>query len=120
MDLTVYHNPRCSKSRQAVQLLQEHGIQPRIVKYLESPPTAAELAAILDKLGMQPRELMRTQEKEYELAGLNDLAMSREALIERMVRYPIVIERPIAVTAHAAVVGRPPEKILEILEKRTK
>lgn len=116
MELTLYHNPRCSKSRQALQLLQARGVEPHVVKYLETPPTAAELAAILDKLGMEPRQLLRTQEDEYRAAGLDDAGLSRDQVIARMVAHPILIERPIAVTAHAAAVGRPPEKVLELLD----
>jgi arsenate reductase len=115
LKLTLFHNPRCSKSRQALQLLQERGLDPCVIEYLTSPPTAAELESLLQLLGMEPRELLRTGEAAYVEAGLNDPNLAREELIARMVANPSVIERPIAVHGQRAVIGRPPERVLEIL-----
>jgi arsenate reductase len=110
-----YHNPRCSKSRQALALLHEHGIEPVVIDYLKSPPSAAELGRILDKLGIEPRALLRSKEKEYQDAGLDDPKLSRRELIAAMVKHPILIERPILVTPDQAAVGRPPEQVLKII-----
>lgn len=115
MAIVFYHNPRCSKSRAALQLLRERGIEPILVEYLKTPPSRAELEAILTKLGLEPRELMRKQEKPYQELGLDDPALSREALISAMLEHPILIERPIVVAGDRAVVGRPPENVLKLL-----
>lgn len=113
--LTIYHNPRCSKSRTALALLEEQGQQPEVIQYLKTPPTAAELEKILTMLGLEPRELMRKKEKEYREAGLDDDSLTRKQLIEAMVKYPRLIERPIVIKDGKAALGRPPEKVLEIL-----
>lgn len=113
MTVTLYHNPRCSKSRQALALLREKGIEPAIVEYLATPPDAAELRRVLGLLGIGPRALLRA--KEAREAGLDDPALSDDALIEAMVANPIVIERPIAVAGGKAAVGRPPERVLDVL-----
>ncbi len=113
--VVIYHNPRCSKSRQTLQLLEARGIEPEVVKYLENPPSAEELARILDLLGMEPRELMRRKEKEYRELGLDDPALTREQLIEAMVQHPRLIERPIVLANGKAALGRPPERVLDIL-----
>lgn len=115
MTLTLYHNPKCSKSRQTLALLQERGIEPKVVEYLKTPPTAAELDAILSKLGIEPRALLRTNEDAYRAAGLDDPALTRAELIARMVANPSVIERPIVVSGERAAIGRPPENALKIL-----
>ncbi len=115
MPVKIYHNPRCSKSRQALQLLKDNNIEPEVVKYLESPPDREELERILDLLGLEPRELMRRREKEYKELGLDDPELSRDQLIEAMVEHPRLIERPIVVKDGRAVIGRPPEKVLELL-----
>jgi arsenate reductase len=112
---TLYHNPRCSKSRQTLQLLQEKGLEPEIVEYLKTPPDAATLERILDMLGMQPRELMRKKEDEYAELGLDDPSLSRGQLIQAMVEHPRLIERPILVKDGKAAIGRPPEQVLELL-----
>lgn len=117
MGVTIYHNPRCSKSRQTLQLLHDHGIEPQIVEYLKEPPTANQLDAILESLGFEPRQLMRTRESAYLEAGLDDVSLSREQLIRLMVKNPIVIERPIVVVDGKAAVGRPPENVLSILPR---
>ena len=115
MTVTIYHNPRCSKSRQTLQLLEAKGIAPKIVEYLKTPPSQAELKSILKKLGIKPRALMRQGEPLYAELGLKDRALSDDALIELMVEHPILIERPIVVNGAKAAIGRPPEMVLEIL-----
>jgi|SRR5512146_2421652 arsenate reductase len=113
--VTIFHNPRCSKSRRSLELLEARGIKPNIVEYLKQPPSAAELKAILRKLGMRPRDLLRRGEARYAELGLEDRDLSDDALVELMVENPILIERPIVVSGGKAAIGRPPEKILEIL-----
>ncbi len=113
--VVLYHNPRCSKSRGALKLIEERGIQPKIVKYLETPPDRETLKWILDRLGMKPRELMRTKEKLYKELGLDDPSLSDDALIDAMVTHPKLIERPIVVVGDRVALGRPPERVLEIL-----
>ena len=116
MTLEIYHNPRCSKSRQALSLIEGKGIKPVVVEYLETPPDAAALARILDLLGMEPRGLMRKQETEYQELALDNPGLSREALIQAMVEHPNLIERPIVIKDGVrAALGRPPELILELL-----
>jgi arsenate reductase len=115
MNVVIYHNPRCSKSRQTLQLLQERGIEPVIIEYLQSPPSAEELDSILQKLGMTPRELMRTNEAEYQACGLADETLDRQTLINAMIKQPILIERPIVLANGKAALGRPPEAVLSIL-----
>jgi len=113
--IRIYHNPRCSKSRQALELLRTRGIEPEIVEYLKTPPTAAQLGEILDGLNLQPRDLMRTDEHEYRAAGLDDAALTREQLIAAMVRHPKLIQRPIVLANGKVALGRPPERVLEIV-----
>ncbi len=115
MSTRIYHNPRCSKSRQTLQLLQERGIEPEVIKYLETPPSEAELREILRKLGMTPRELMRRKEAEYKASGADDPNLSDDELIALMVKHPKLIERPIVVHDGKVALGRPPEQVLEIL-----
>ena len=115
MSVTIYHNPRCSKSRQTLELLRGRGIEPEIVEYLKTPPDARRMGEILGLLGLEPRDLMRRKEAPYRDLGLAEPALSRAALIEAMVANPILIERPILVRGRRAVVGRPPERILELL-----
>ena len=114
-ELVFYHNPRCSKSRQALALLEERGVAPKIVRYLESPPDAATLDRILKALDMEPRQLMRKQEAPYKELGLDDAKLSRAQLIKVMVEHPVLIERPILVKGAKAALGRPPEQVLTIL-----
>lgn len=114
-DLTLYHNPRCSKSRSALQLLEERGLTPSIVRYLETPLNAAQLQELLRKLGISARQLLRTGEDEYKNLGLSDPQLTDAQLIDAMVSQPKLIERPILVVGDKAVVGRPVENILEIL-----
>jgi arsenate reductase len=115
MSITIYHNPRCSKSRQALALLREQGIEPDVVEYLKYPPDAATLAQVLDMLGLEPRDLMRRKEKEYKENGLDDPDLTREQLIAAMVAHPKLIERPIVVKNGKAALGRPPEQVLDVL-----
>ena len=115
MRVKIYHNPRCGKSRQTLQLLQEQGIEPEIIEYLKTPPSAEELNDILQKLGMEPRDLMRKKEAEYKASGLDDETLDRQTLINGMVNYPILIERPIVIANDKAAIGRPPEAVLSIL-----
>jgi arsenate reductase (glutaredoxin) len=113
--MIFYHNPRCSKSREAKALLEQRGVRLQVIEYLETPPSASELDAILKKLGMEPRELLRTKESAYAEAGLARPGLTRAQIIETMVAHPILIERPILVNGPRAVLGRPPERVLEIL-----
>ncbi len=113
--ITLYHNPRCSKSREALKLLRERGVQPRIVEYLRDPPDRVELERILELLHMEPRDLMRRKEPAYGEANLDDPGLTRDTLVLAMIQRPILIERPIAVRKDAAVLGRPPKRVLEIL-----
>ena len=115
MTVTIWHNPRCSKSRQTLALLRERGVEPEIVEYLKTPPAADELEAVLDKLGMEPRDLMRRKEAAYKEASLDDPALERRALVEAMAAYPVLIERPIVLAGGKAALGRPPESVLDIL-----
>lgn len=114
-DAILYHNPRCSKSRAALELLQSRGIEPEIVRYLETPPDAETLRELLGKLGLSARQLLRSGEDEYKALGLTNPALGEEALIQAMVAQPKLIERPILVIGSRAVVGRPPEQVLELL-----
>lgn len=113
MAVTIYHNPRCSKSRQTMALLADRGIEPTIIEYLNTPPDVAELKRLLDMLGIGPRELLR--KKEAHEAGLDDPDLSDEALIEAIAANPIVMQRPIVVKDGKAALGRPPEHVLDIL-----
>lgn len=111
----LYHNSRCSKSRGALELLREKGIEPQIVAYLDTPPSAAELRELLRMLGLSARHLLRTGEEEYATLGLSNAALDDDTLIEAMVEHPRLIERPIFVHGGRAVLGRPPEKVLTLL-----
>jgi len=115
MPVTLYHNPRCSKSRQALELLRSRDVEPEIVEYLKTPPSTAELHRILDLLEMDPRMLMRRQESVYSELALHDDSLARDELIQAMIAHPILMERPIAVTAERAALGRPPDNVLDVL-----
>ena len=115
MTTTIFHNPKCSKSRQTLELLKEKGITPAIVEYLKTPPTAETLKDILTQLGMAPRDLMRKKEDIYTELKLDDSSLSDDALIDVMVKHPILIERPIVLANGKAALGRPPELVLDIL-----
>jgi arsenate reductase (glutaredoxin) len=114
-DIEIWHNPRCSKSRAALEILTAKGLAPRIVAYLESPPTAERLDQVLEMLGIEPRELMRKGESPYRELGLDDASLDREALIHALAKHPILIERPIVIANGRAVIGRPPERVLDVL-----
>lgn len=113
--VTIYHNPRCSKSRQTLALLEDRGIQPEIIRYLDEPPDAATIRRLLGQLGMTARELMRAKEPVCAELGLDDPTRSDDEIIDAMTRQPILIERPIVVSGERAALGRPPEAVLEIL-----
>lgn len=115
MEIIIYHNPRCSKSRQTLALLEDNGVKPTIVEYLTSPPTHQQLDSILRGLSMSPRELMRKGEAEYKQQNLSDNALSRNELINAMINTPKLIERPIVVVGDEIAIGRPPENVLTIL-----
>lgn len=115
MNVIIWHNPRCSKSRQTLALIQAEGIEPTIVHYLEQPPEAEELDRVLGLLDIAPRDLMRRKENEYKELSLDDEKLTRSQLILSMVEYPKLIERPVVINGDRAAVGRPPEAILEIL-----
>jgi len=115
MQVKIYHNPRCSKSRQTLQLLQEHGVEPEVVEYLKTPPDKNTLKKILEQLQLSPRDLMRRKEPEYKENHLDDSSLSDDELIEAMLKYPKLIERPVVVTVKGAAIGRPPENALEVL-----
>jgi arsenate reductase len=115
MTITIFHNPRCSKSRATLALLQAHGVEPAIRLYLEQPPDAAELRAILNKLGIPARALLRTGEPEYREQGLADAALADDALIAAMAATPKLIQRPIVIAGKRAAIGRPPAAVLDIV-----
>ena len=112
----LYHNPRCSKSRGALELLQARGIEPQVVRYLDTPPDAAVLRGLVKRLGIAPRELLRKGEQEYASLGLGDPALGEADIIAAMAAHPRLIERPILVHGERAVIGRPPERVLELLD----
>ncbi|MBM9488515.1 arsenate reductase (glutaredoxin) [Pseudomonas sp. ICBG1301] len=114
-DLTLYHNPRCSKSRGALELLEARGLAPTVVRYLETPLDAAQLKALLSKLSISARQLLRTGEDEYKTLNLADAGLSETQLIAAIAAHPKLMERPILETADKAIIGRPPENVLEIL-----
>ncbi|MBL4760152.1 MAG: arsenate reductase (glutaredoxin) [Mariprofundaceae bacterium] len=114
MSVVIYHNPRCSKSRATLALIQEKGIAPEIIEYLDAAPSESELDAILGKLAIEPADLMRTGEDEYK-EHIKDKDLSRSEAIALMVKYPRMIERPIVVHGDKAAIGRPPEAVLDIL-----
>ena len=111
----IYHNPRCSKSRQALALLQENGLQPEVVKYLESPPTAGELSTLVAAMNCGVRDIIRIKENEYKELGLDNPALSDEDLLQALSRHPKLIERPIVTHGGKAALGRPPENILTLI-----
>ena len=115
MNVQILHNPRCSKSRTTLQLLKDNGVEPEIILYLDTPPDVSQLTAILDKLNMQPRDLMRKGQSEYKEMRLDDEQLSDDQLIAAMIEAPILIERPIVLANDKASIGRPPESVLEIL-----
>ena len=115
MSVTIYHNPRCSKSRQTLELLRGRGLEPEIIEYLKNPPDKGEMAEILALLGMGPRDLMRKKEAEYKAKGLDAPDLSDEQLLDALVEHPVLIERPIVLANGKAAIGRPPENVLAII-----
>ena len=115
MTVTIYHNPRCSKSRATLDLLDARGVKPYVVEYLKTPPSAAELKAILKKLRLKPGDIIRKSEPLYAELGLKERQLDDDALIALMAANPILIERPIVVAGGKAAIGRPPETVLKIL-----
>jgi arsenate reductase len=114
VSVTIYHNPRCSKSRATLELLRDRGIQPQVIEYLKTPPSAEELRGILAMLRLSPRQLLRHDEAKA--AGLDNPSLDDDRLVEAMVSHPAVIERPIVIAGDQARIGRPPERVLEILD----
>ena len=114
-EFTIYHNPRCSKSRNTLALLQERGIEPEVVLYLESPPGVDEIRSLLSKLGMSAAQLVRRGEEAYKASGL-DAGSTEKALLHAMAANPKLIERPIVVRGERAILGRPPENVLELID----
>ena len=115
MSITLYHNPSCSKSRQTLSLLKEHGVQPTIIEYLKHPPSISALKKILASLGLSARDLLRTKETEYQTLNLSNPKLTESDIITAMHKHPKLIERPIALKNQKAVIGRPPEKVLALI-----
>jgi arsenate reductase len=115
MTAKIYHNPRCSKSRQTLALLSENEMDVEIIEYLKTPPSRKELSDIIKMLGIKPRDLLRKGEKEYKEAGLGNMDLSDKQIIDAMLEHPRLIERPIVIKDGQARIGRPPELILEIV-----
>ncbi len=114
-NLVIFHNPRCSKSRQTLSIIQERGLDLNVVEYLKNPPSKTEIKIILKKLGIRPIDLMRKGETLFKEKNLNDPNVSDEYLIDCMAENPILIERPIVIKGEKAIIGRPPERVMEIL-----
>jgi len=115
MSVTIYYNPQCTKCRLSLELLKDKNTEPTVVEYLKTPPDENTLNELLLKLGMEPRDLMRKHETEYKDNNLDDESLTRDQLIQAMIDFPRLIERPIVVSGNKVTIGRPPEKILEIL-----
>jgi arsenate reductase len=112
--VTIYHNPRCSKSRETLALLESKGVAPEVVLYLETPPTEEQVEELIDLLGVEPHDLLRAKEPPYRALGLSKGA-SREEVVRAIAQEPILLERPVVVVGRKARIGRPPERVLEIL-----
>ena len=115
-NFTIYHNPRCSKSRQTLKLIEEKGIEPEIILYLEKPPTVSVLSKIVDYLQMKPRALLRKGEDEYKTFNLKDITLDNSIILKIMSENPKLIERPIVLSGNRAIIGRPPENVLELIK----
>lgn len=113
---TIYHNPRCSKSRQALALLEERGIEPEVIQYLKTPPTQTQLRNLVKALKFTPRTLLRNKEAEYKELGLDNPNVTDKQILAAIVQHPKLLERPIAICGERAVIGRPPENVLTLIE----
>lgn len=116
MNLKIYHNPHCSKSRETLLLLHARGLKPQVIEYINTPPSIAELNEILKSLNDDPMAIIRTNEDLYEKMGLSSELLSREEVVEILHRHPILLQRPIVIKDNKAVIGRPPEAVLSILD----
>jgi arsenate reductase len=112
--VTIYHNPRCTKSRQTLDLLEKNGIEPKVIEYLKDPPNQARVKELIDMLGIEPHALLRTGEAEYKKAGLSKQS-SKSDVAKAIANHPILLERPVVVVGKKAVIGRPPERVLDLL-----
>lgn len=115
-DIKIYHNPKCTKSRQALALLQEKGFEPEIIEYLKTPPDAPAIKLLLTQLRLEPRDILREKEKEFAEAGLDDDGLSDDDIINAIVKFPKLLERPIVQRGNRAAIGRPTENILPLLD----
>ncbi|MBL8663536.1 MAG: arsenate reductase (glutaredoxin) [Alphaproteobacteria bacterium] len=115
MPVTIWHNPRCSTSRRVLEMIRNKGIEPHVVEYLKTPPSAAELKAVLAKLGIGARDLLRKKEPDYRKRGLDDDKVTDAAAIRAMTENPVLIERPVVLAGRRAVLARPPERVFEVL-----
>ena len=116
-NFTIYHNPRCSKSRQTLELLEDNNIEPEIILYLENPPSEEKLTELIDLLGINPRDLLRKGEEEYKAHNLRDESIKGEDIIKIMTENPKLIERPIVISKNKAIIGRPPENVLKLIKQ---
>jgi len=116
MSISIYHNPRCSKSRQTLALIRERGVEPEIVEYLKTPPTPAEIKRITERLGCSARDIIRNGEPEYRELGLDDPSLAEETLVARIAEQPKLLQRPIVLTDTGACIGRPPENVEALLK----
>ncbi len=114
-DVRIFHNPKCSKCRLTMEILNDKGVNTSVIEYLKTPPNSDELTEILDLLGIEPRELMRKHEAPYKENNLDNPELTRDQLIQAMIDHPILIERPIIINGKKATIGRPPEKVFDIL-----
>jgi len=115
MTVRIYHNPRCSKSRQTMALLEQRNITPAVIEYLKTPPSKSELKQILKLLNLKARDLLRKKEAQYSKLGLDNPDLQEDQILDMMIKHPKLIERPIVVSSKGAAIGRPPENVLEIL-----
>lgn len=115
MSVVIYHNPKCTKSRQTLALLEARGIKPKVVEYLKTPPDKTEIERILKLLALDPRALMRRKEPVYKQARLDNPKLTRAQLVTALIEYPMLLERPIVLAHGKAAIGRPPENVLDIL-----
>ena len=115
MPVTIWHNPKCSTSRKVLEAIRDKGIEPHVVAYLETPPSAAEIKAVLAKAKMSARALLRKKEPAYRAKGLDDEALSEAAIIRALTQEPVLIERPVVIAGRRAVLARPPERVFEVI-----